>query len=42
MDDGGDESIGADAVADSLYEKKWNAAFGRLKAFKAKHGEWAL
>ena len=31
-----------DDVADSLYEKKWNAAFARLKAFKAKFGKIAL
>ena len=36
VDNGGSA---ADDSADSLYEKKWNAAFARLKAFKAKFGK---
>ena len=38
----GTSGVGEAEAGDSLYEKKWNAAFARLKAFKAKFGEFVL
>lgn len=39
VENGGARTTSSDDVSDSLYEKKWNAAFARLKAFKAKFGK---